>query len=422
MKQTITFIFFILGVTAFAQPCNGGRYASNIFTTVDVTSDIQYGQNLDLAGSNVDLFLDFYEPNGDTETARPLILWIHGGSFIGGSKTDSDMVTFATDFAEKGFACASIDYRLGLNFPPDSASAIRALLRAVQDLKAAVRFFYKDRATTNTYKIDTTKIFLGGTSAGALTALHYAYLDKACEVEHYMDAATLASLGGMEGDSGNPGYSTDVIGVMNGAGALASYAFMEAGDIPLCSVHGDADGTVPYNRDYASVGFINIIYMDGSRMLDEQANAVGVPSNFYTFYGGGHVPYAGNAANMDITINFYRDFLIDLMGCTDTPLQAENAPTGTATLYLPPFCDLNAEEITVEDQFTFYPNPSNGIFTIEADQEGTIEILDLTGKKVYSSNVVQKLKVDLSDQKRGIYILKYMDSKNNVSTQKLIVQ
>ncbi|MFZ9029420.1 MAG: alpha/beta hydrolase fold domain-containing protein, partial [Crocinitomicaceae bacterium] len=174
MKQTITLIFLMLGITSFAQPCNGGRYASNIFTNVDVTSDIQYGQNLDLAGSNVNLLLDFYEPNGDTETARPLILWVHGGSFIGGSKTDGDMVTLATDFAEKGFACASIDYRLGLNFPPDSASAIRALLRAVQDLKAAVRFFYKDRATTNTYKIDTTKIFLGGTSAGALTALHYA--------------------------------------------------------------------------------------------------------------------------------------------------------------------------------------------------------------------------------------------------------
>ena len=422
MRQTITFIFLMLGITAFAQPCNGGRYASNIFTNVDVTSDIQYGQNLDLAGSNVDLLLDFYEPNGDTETARPLIIWVHGGSFIGGSKTDGDMVALATDFAEKGFACASINYRLGLNFPPDSSSAIRALTRAVQDLKATVRFFYKDRATTNNYRIDTTKIFLGGTSAGALTALHYAYLDKPCEIEHYMDAGTLTSLGGIEGDSGNAGYSTDVIGILNGAGALASYAFLEAGDIPVCSVHGDADDVVPYIRDYASVGPLNIIYMDGSRMIDEQASAVGVASNLYTFYGGGHVPYAGNAANMNITINFYRDFVIDLMGCTDTPLQPENTPSGTANLYLPPFCDLNTQEFVFEDAFMIYPNPSDGVFTIETDEAGIIDIIDLTGKKIFSRNIDEKIKVDLGDQTRGLYILRHTNSQNNISIHKLIIE
>lgn len=422
MKQTITLLFLILGVSAFAQPCNGGRYASNIFSNVDVTSDIQYGQNLDLAGSNVNLLLDFYEPNGDTETARPLILWVHGGSFIGGSKTDGDMVTFATDFAEKGFACASINYRLGLDFPPDSASAIRALLRAVQDLKAAVRFFYKDRATTNTYKIDTTKIFVGGTSAGALTALHYAYLDKICEVEYYMDATTLSSLGGMEGDSGNPGYSTDVIGVLNGAGALASYGFLEAGDIPVCSAHGDNDGTVPYNRDFASVGPINIIKMDGSRMIHEQANSIGVQSNLYTFYTADHVPWAGNAAYMDTTINFYRDFVIDVMGCTDTPLQAANAPSGTANLYLVPFCDLNADEIEKENELVLYPNPSNGHITIQSEVSGNVEILDLTGKTVYEGMVNQQLKIDLSGHTSGLYIVKFIDIENQVTTHKLIIE
>lgn len=421
MKQTITLLFVLLGLTTFAQPCNGGRYASNIFSTVDVTSDIMYGQNVSANGNTTDLLLDVYEPNGDTETARPLIIWTHGGSFIGGTKTDGDMVTLATDFAEKGFVCASINYRLGM-LPPDSINAIKALLRAVQDLKAAVRFFYKDRATTNTYKIDTTKIFLAGTSAGALTSTHFAYLDKACEVEYYMDPTTLASMGGMEGDSGNPGYSTDIIGVMSGAGSLASYGFMEPGDVPLCSVHGDADAVVPYNRDFASVSIFDIIVMDGSRMLHEQANAIGVQSHLYTFYGQGHVPYAGNAAYMDTTINFYRDFVIDVMGCTDTPLQAANAPSQTATLYAPPFCGLNAGEIEKDNEFVLYPNPSNGSFTVATDAPGVVQVLDLTGKSIYKSNVNHKLNIDLSNQTQGLYIVKFIDNENKVTTRKLIIE
>lgn len=411
----------LIGLTSFAQPCNGGRYASNIFSTVDVTSDVMYGQNISANGSNTNLLLDVYEPNGDTETARPLIIWTHGGSFIGGTKTDGDMVTLATDFAEKGFVCASINYRLGM-LPPDSINAIKALLRAVQDLKAAVRFFYKDRATTNTYKIDTTKIFLGGTSAGALTSTHFAYLDKTCEVEYYMDATTLASMGGMEGDSGNPGYSTDIIGVMSGAGSLASYGFMEAGDVPLCSVHGDNDAVVPYNRDFASVSIFDIIVMDGSRMLHEQANAIGLQSHLYTFYGQGHVPYVGNAAYMDTTINFYRDFVIDVMGCTDAPLQAANAPSQTSTLYPPPFCDLNAEEITIENELTIYPNPSSGKFTIESNVQGEVTVIDLTGKSIFKGEVTQKLKIDLSNQTPGMYIVKYLDENDKITTRKLIIE
>ncbi len=105
--------------------------------------------------------MDFYEPEGDTETERPLLIWVHGGSFIGGDKTDFDMVTFSERFAKKGYACASINYRLGF-FPIDSANAVKAVVRATQDLRAAIRYFYKDKQTTNQYKIDTNNIFIGG--------------------------------------------------------------------------------------------------------------------------------------------------------------------------------------------------------------------------------------------------------------------
>ena len=49
-------------------------------------------------------------------------------------------------------------------------------------MKASVRFFTKDAATTNTYKINPNKIFIGGYSAGAITALHYGYVNNESEL------------------------------------------------------------------------------------------------------------------------------------------------------------------------------------------------------------------------------------------------
>ena len=169
MKQILFFTLFLsLSNIINAQtPCDDGRYSSAVFTDFTKTSDITYGSNSSWNGSNTTLKLDFYEPEGDTETERPLLIWVHGGSFIGGSKTDPDMVEFSERFSKMGYACASIDYRLGF-FPFDSANAVKAVVRAVQDLRGALRYFYKDKQTTNQYKIDTNKIFVGEAPQGLL--------------------------------------------------------------------------------------------------------------------------------------------------------------------------------------------------------------------------------------------------------------
>ena len=125
------------------------------------TSNVVYGANIKANGANQSLTMDIYQPTGDVETARPLIVWAHGGSFIGGTSADADVATLSQAFAKKGYVCASINYRLGLT-PFDSVGAVKAVLRAVQDMKASIRFFYKDKLTTDTYKIDTNNIFIGG--------------------------------------------------------------------------------------------------------------------------------------------------------------------------------------------------------------------------------------------------------------------
>jgi hypothetical protein len=422
LKTTLILAGILSAFGSNAQtPCDQGRYSTDLFPNVTVTSNVQFGTNDDYVGASTDLFMDIYEPTGDTELERPLIIWAHGGSFIGGTRTDGDVVALADAFAKKGFVCASIDYRVGM-WPIDSVNAVKAVVRAVQDMRGATRFFYADRATSNTYKIDTTKIFIGGSSAGAITALHMAYLDKECEVEPYVDLPTINSMGGLEGTSGSPGYSSDVVGVINLAGALASYGWMEAGDVPLCSMQGTEDGTVPYNRGAASVSFFNVIYMDGSRMLYEQANTVGVEESTYSHYGAGHAPYAMGGAYMDTTINFVRDFLIDQFGCTDTPLQPANAPLQIANLYQLFYCGLGIDEETIE--VNVYPNPSNDIMNIELPQglEVSAKVLDLSGREVLDLSTGNQFAIDKSKVGAGQYLLRLTNSDGVAVTEKIVFE
>lgn len=421
---TLSGIISIFSIHA-QTPCATGRYSTNLFSNVTVTSDINFGSNTSAFGIPTQLDLDVYEPTGDTETARPLIIWAHGGSFIGGSKTDPDVVTLSNEFAKKGYVCASMEYRLGM-WPIDSSNAIMAVLRGVQDMKAAIRFFYKDKATNDTYKIDTTRIFIGGSSAGAITALHLAYLDKDCEVDPYIPLATLNSLGGMEGDSGNPGYSSDVQGVINLAGALASYGWIESGDVPFCSLHGDSDGTVPYNRDYATVSGFDIMILDGSRMLKEQADAMGVQNNLYTHYNADHAVYAFSSQYMDTTINFVRDFLIDQLGCTDAALQPANAPSGTANLYNLNYCGLGVEEGPNQIIAKIYPNPSNNKVNItfnEGEIISHVSLTDLSGRLINSFDVNNgNLVLYKNELQAGTYILHATNSSGKTSASKIIFQ
>lgn len=438
MKISTFLLSVVLSSAAIAQtPCQSGRYASDVYSTVNVTSDIVYGSNTSFSGATTSLTLDFYEPTADTSVARPLIIWVHGGSFQFGTKTDVDVQELSNRFAKKGYACASINYRLGF-FPVDSVNAIKAVLRATQDLKASIRYFYKDRATTNTYKIDTTRIFIGGSSAGAITALHVGYLDQACEIQDYIGAPALATLGGMEGASGNAGYSTKVAGVINLCGALGRYSWLEAGDVPLVSLHGTADGTVKYNRGMVNPG-VPIMYLDGSRMLIERSCALNHPHKMYTFRGAPHVPYAGGSAAqiayMDTTANFVRDFLVEQLGCTNMALQPENVPSETANLYPINYCNgspvnevciLGLAENTEANELILYPNPASSQVTIQCDSEGakTISVIDISGRTVMSREMNENGYIlSVSDLNKGTYFVRVLDHGNQkVLVKQLVIE
>ncbi len=435
MKKLYSYLvisFALLVTNSFAQPCQNGRYATEVFPNHTLTSNITYGANTTFSGANNSLKLDFYEPTGDTELSRPLIIWVHGGSFLGGSKTDPDMTALSQRFARKGYACASIDYRLGF-FPIDSANAVKAVVRAVQDLKAAIRFFYKDKQTTDTYHIDTNLIYVGGSSAGAITALHVAYLDNICEISGYLNQATINQLGGLDGNSGNPGYSSSVQGVINLCGALAQYSWLEAGDVPMVSIHGTADGTVKYNRGIVNPGTA-LMYLDGSRMLHERACAVNVSSDFYTFPGVGHVPFIGNNAYMDTTEWFIRDFLVTQLGCNETPLQLANTPLQQAILYPTLYCDGTAvdelclagiEEPLADMVVSLYPNPAADYLTLVAHEAlfNELIIMDLQGRIILSHKTQgTTVDLDLTGLNPGNYLVNILLSNGKSGTKSVIVR
>ena len=75
------------------------RYRDQAFDNVTVTKDLQYGSAPDGNGNPVALKLDLYQPTGDTQTKRPAIVWVHGGSFCCGDKTSPEIVDEANTFA-----------------------------------------------------------------------------------------------------------------------------------------------------------------------------------------------------------------------------------------------------------------------------------------------------------------------------------
>ncbi len=267
------------------QSDNLQRYDSQIFETITITKEVRYGANVTLNGATTALFMDIYQPENDTEINRPLIVLAHGGSFISGDK--SDLSEIASFLAKAGYVVASINYRL-LDVTPTQLAFKQVVINAVVDMKAAVRFFNKDAGTTDTYKIDTNNIFIGGYSAGAITALQYAYVNSDSELitiggSTFVDYVN--SKGGLEGGSGNETYSSSVKGVINISGALFNKNFINSSEPSLYSIHGTDDVVVPYlNGDINSTGILT----DGSGVLHPYATSIGLNSQLKTIENGKH--------------------------------------------------------------------------------------------------------------------------------------
>jgi para-nitrobenzyl esterase len=237
------------------------RYADEIFTEVMV-STVEYS-------SQYGLQMDIYQPVGDAETNRPVVVLAHGGGFVAGNRSNPTMVRLGNDLAKRGYVAVSVTYRLAPSILTmlDSNSAADVVIKALSDSRAAVRYLRKTAiAEGNPYGLDPERVFMGGNSAGAVLAVHMGFLDSTDAVQPFFNTAIQAN-GGFEGNSGNPGYASSVKAIFSLAGGIGRTSWIDADDVPSIHFHGDEDDVVPYGCGdvfSGATGGLDVINLCGS--------------------------------------------------------------------------------------------------------------------------------------------------------------
>jgi acetyl esterase/lipase len=224
--------------------------------------------------------LDLYLPK--SKDKFPLIIWIHGGAFMGGSKQDH----VPLDYLERRYAVASINYRLSQHalFPAQ-----------IEDCKSAVRWL---RTHAEKYQLDAERFAAWGESAGGhlaamlgvsghVTAFEVGdHLDVSSRVQAVvdyfgptdflqMDAHRLPE--GMLHDPEDSPESKLVGGAIQAnkekTAAANPITYVRSDAAPILIVHGDQDPLVPFHQ---------------SMLLEAALKKAGVEVVFYPVKGAGH--------------------------------------------------------------------------------------------------------------------------------------
>lgn len=269
------------------------RYLDPIFLQVNKTANIIYGNAHSITTvyvseswtTNIDLKMDVFQPVGDTVAKRPLIVFIHSGGFINGTKDHQDMQYLCDSFARRGYVTCSIDYRLNYN-PFSSTSAERAVYRGMQDAAAAIRYM---KAFRNTYKIDTNYIFPWGSSAGGFTALNLAYLDENERPSSTYASGSRPDLKCINCVGNSYPHNHKVKAIVNCWGAIGNTAWIAASNnnIPAILFHGTADNTVPYNQGNP-FGLSTLPSTYGSLPIAQKLTTENILNELNTGQGKGH--------------------------------------------------------------------------------------------------------------------------------------
>jgi len=380
---------FAASLSLQAQECGSGRYTTvNYFPNVTVTTGVQFGSNTGVSGGTQNLLMDIYEPTGDALAERPVVIVAFGGSFVGGNR--SQVADLCQQFAKLGYVAIANDYRVGF-FLPNEATTTRAVMRGSHDMKACVRYLRKTVAEDgNPYRIDPDRIIVGGVSAGAISAIHAAYLDQESEVPAILQSE-IASLGGVEGNSGSPGYSSEVLGVYSFSGAIGDTLWIEPGDKPLVSIHEDGDATVPYGTQEVSViGIPTGLVASGSRDIHVRMNNLGLDNCLKTYNSNAHVGYL--QSDPVISFGYAAQFIAELV-CDD------NTTCSNISIGIQEVAGMGALEV--------YPNPTNGLLQFELEVPSVISLLDMSGREVMNERMNGgTARMDISNLPNGVYMLR----------------
>lgn len=266
----IFIIFSLLGINSLhAQPAKRVRYLDQVFAETSFKKNISYA-TAEETGKNATAFLlDIYQPKGDTMMVRPLIIWMHGGGFKFGRKTSRATPLWSKTFAQRGYVCAAINYRLSKKKPLSKfADLADGCLMAMEDLELAIHFL---KANAKEYRIDSNKIILAGNSAGGMIALQTVYCNYAalCKMAGRPDSIINTTT-----------YQHPrVAAIISCWGALYDTSWIQNASVPIVCIHGSKDRVVPCQQK-------NSFY--GSAVIHRMANASEIPNDLKIFEGYGH--------------------------------------------------------------------------------------------------------------------------------------
>lgn len=291
MKKTLlpTLLLLAAGRLLAQVPFSEKQY------TWTLEKNLVYGIALNYLGLPDTLTLDLYTPQ-NADTLRPLVVLVHGGSWIGGCK--EDMAWLCEEMAARGYVAATVKYRKGWHkddyvpnpinpdvfsggnclYTADSMEIYRAIYRGQQDVKGAIRWL---KARLYAGPGCDRAVLVGGESAGAFIALAVGLLDRPAEkplacgalpdapnpaanlsncfaeqcalVNHTLPPGALhrPDLGPIDGTLNANGFDANVLGVMSFYGAVPYEAlsnnWIQGPDTPaLYLYHQTCDGVVPF--------------------------------------------------------------------------------------------------------------------------------------------------------------------------------
>ena len=391
----ISMALLLCGLFTKAMAQAGRRYAEPVFEEVNVESDIPFSSVIEEGETSpITLYLDFYEPQGDTLSARPLVITVFGGAFVAGGRDYVDMVEYCTRLAQHGYAAASIDYRLLSIWNLDATSLVRDAYMAAQDVSSAIRFF---KCHCEEYRIDPEQVFLLGNSAGSIAILCEMFMDESERPTETYESPDLGSMHS-SGYEEYAGFTPAVAGaVPHWGGVLGLDVISTEEYVPLCMIHGTDDTTVPYDSGYCYNGLLPGVmpFMYGSHAMVSRLDELGVTDyEFHPFEGDGHafylvpVLYTLIEEKFDACFGITRDFLYNhLKSMTLLP---------------------EMEETIIQ----VYPNPSNTLMTIRFgevsnDRVFSTVVTDMMGRSMFSKNQTSlPFTMDVSHWPSGVYVIR----------------
>lgn len=243
------------------------------------------------------LLMDIYCSPARQDVLNPLVIFIHGGGFFLGDKENKLQMELTHELVESGYVVSSLNYRLGAKLRGFNEIK-KSIYCAVQDVRAAMRFLAYHAESLN---IDPQRIYLAGSSSGAIIAMNAAFMDEDEVFDSCNDEKFITTYGRLN-DSGNSlSCPYKIAGVASLWGAVCDLDIIDKrNEIPVLLFHGTDDDILYCEsgtplQDYLSIRmqkrFFKSEKMYGSYAIYQHMRGNDMPVRYIEFEGFKHAPH-----------------------------------------------------------------------------------------------------------------------------------